>query len=239
MGTTERAELRSAIDDLERALADAPDEMRATLSQQITASRAALALLDASTAGTRNTPTREAPLGPQLRALFTPDEPEAPPAWIDDAVTHDTLRDDDLRCAHGVRVYRDGDTVSCAIAGEAGVRMSVPHGLTLTFRHDGRIASQSLYDHGRLRWSITYHSNGRRESEGLYASEEPKQYLEHGLHTRYAMNGAIVSQCRWVGGMRHGWLKLWEDDGRPISAVRYVNDREVERVLPVAERSAQ
>ncbi|MFO0652616.1 MAG: hypothetical protein U0326_40750 [Polyangiales bacterium] len=239
MGTTERAELQSAIEDLERALADAPDAMRAILSQQIEASRAALALLDASAAVTREWPAADAPMGPQLRALFAPDEAEPPPAWIDDATTRDTLRDADLRCAQGAKVYRDADSVSCALAGEAGVRMSVPHGLSVTFRHDGGMASQSLYDRGRLRWSITYHPNGRRESEGLYASDEPKQYLEHGLHTRYAMNGAVVSQCRWVAGRRHGWLKLWEDDGRPISATRYLDGREVERVLPSDERSAQ
>ena len=108
----------------------------------------------------------------------------------------------------------------------------MPHGLTLRFRAGGGLESQGWYERGCLRWEIRYHPNGAREEVGAYVGTEPKTYVEHGLHTRWAASGVVVAQTAWVDGVRHGWSTLWENDGYPIVATRFERGVEVERVMP-------
>ncbi len=48
--------------------------------------------------------------------------------------------------------------------------------------------------------------------------------------------GNVTAQASFWAGVRHGWSKLWEDDGFPISATLHENGREVEQVLSNGER---
>ena len=165
-------------------------------------------------------------------AWFAPRPPAEVPAWIPDDVTRGAVTAALMRCPEGARLYEDDTSIACASAGQAGVALSVPHGLTLRFRAGGGLESQRWYERGCLRWEISYHANGAREQVGAYVGTEPKTYVEHGLHTRWAANGVVVAQADWVDGVRHGWSTLWEDDGHPIVATRFERGVEVERVMP-------
>lgn len=82
------------------------------------------------------------------------------------------------------------------------------------------------------RWSIEYHASGGRESIGMWVDRERFEHREQGQHTRFAPNGTIIAQAYWEAGTRVGWTKLWEDDGYPIGATRYVDGVAVEQRLP-------
>lgn len=114
--------------------------------------------------------------------------------------------------------------------------MPTPHGLELGFYVSGRLATQRFYDRGLLRWVIAYHPTGGRAQVGFYAATQPLSYPEHGLHTRYAPNGTVISECFYEQGRRHGWWKQWEDDGYPIGATRFEHGKAVESNAPDGRR---
>jgi antitoxin component YwqK of YwqJK toxin-antitoxin module len=142
-----------------------------------------------------------------------------------------------MHCPPDARVYWNEAWIGCAIPGMPGVSLPISHGLQLGFRSDGALASQTFYERGLVRWAIQYHTTGARESAGFYASTEPLSYPPHGLHTRWAPNGRIVAQATFVAGRQHGWQKLWEDDGYPIGATRFVDGRIAEQVYPDPSRT--
>jgi hypothetical protein len=176
------------------------------------------------------------PLSQEMKSFFTPAPPAEIPTWFVDQTTRGDVRPDMMRATPPAQVYEHPDALSCAIPGQPGVSLSTPHGLTISFHSDGKLRSQNFYERGLCRWSISYHATGHRDAAGFYVSTEPKQYIEDGLHTRHAPNGTITSQCEWKAGKKHGWWKNWEDDGYPIGAHRYEDDREVEAVFPDGSR---
>jgi hypothetical protein len=74
--------------------------------------------------------------------------------------------------------------------------------------------------------------HARRESR----HDERLEYPEEGLHTSFAPNGTIVSQTWHRAGVRHGWSKMWDDDGAPIGATRYDAGAVAEEVYPDGTR---
>lgn len=222
----------AAIAELEATHADAGPALQASLAMQLAGLRHALATLDAAAPALAAARARRPALTADSAAWFAPRPPAVVPAWVPDGVTRADVTPALMRCPDGARLYEDATTVACANAGHAGATLSVPHGLTLRFQASGGLISQSFYERGCLRWEVRYHANGRREEVGAYVGTEPKRYVEHGLHTRWAAGGAVVAQADWVDGVRHGWSTLWEDDGYPIVATRFADGVEVERVMP-------
>lgn len=217
---------------MESYLPDAAAEMRAILEKQITSLRDTIAMLVRVQPEIEASKRYRPALRPDVAAFFQPEPPALLPACLPDTTIRPNVTDSMMYCPAGAQVYNDRSSVSCAIPGQSGVSLSMPHGLTLNFGSDGRLQSQRFYDRGLLRWSIEYYMSGGRESEGFYVSTEPKAYTEHGLHTRYALGGVVTSQCYWANGTKHGWSKMWEEDGFPIVATLYVEGREVESVYP-------
>lgn len=228
---SELDEIDASIRDLEASLADAHPDMRGLLDQQIAALRSARALLVPALASHAAHVATRAPLAPDEHEFFTPDPLVVPFTWIPDDARIEQLDDGDLRGAPGTQVQRDGDVLRCIIPGGLGM-LPTPEGLSLTFHASGRLASQRFYEHGCLRWSIEYHASGGRESIGMWVDRERFEHREQGQHTRFAPNGTIIAQAYWEAGTRVGWTKLWEDDGYPIGATRYVEGEAVEQRLP-------
>jgi hypothetical protein len=232
---TQRDELLRSALELEASLAAAPPEMRPIVEQQIQAVRSAAAMLEAATPQMEEMRRHRAPVVPELAAFFTPVAPPAVPAWLPDTITRGQLSAADLRCPSGASLYDTGDVIGCALPRGPG-SIPIRHGLQLHFMSTGALQSQSVYEQGLLRWAVHYHATGGRSTFGFYADREPRVHLAHGLHTWLASNGAVVSQSEWQEGRRHGWTKLWEDDGHPIGATRYEHDRQVESRLPDGRR---
>lgn len=235
-GNTQIAELQASIRELEAELPGADAAMRAILEQQIANMRGVIGSLSQLEPALAAEKQRRPSLRSEVAAFFRPEQPPALPAWIPDTITRGEVTPALMACPPGAQIYTDDSSISCAFPGERGVSLSVAHGLTLHFNAEARLRSQRFYDRGLLRWSIEYYATGGREAEGYFTSTEPKTYLEHGLHTRYAPNGVITSQSYWRDGARHGWTKVWEDDGYPIGATLYVEGREVQRVHPDGSR---
>jgi hypothetical protein len=233
--TSQIDEIDASIRDLEASLADAHPDMRGLLVQQIAALRSARELLVPALADAALLRAQRAPLEPDEREFFTPDPLVVPLAWIPDDASIEGLTDDDLRGAPGTAVQRDDDVLRCIVPGGVGM-LPTPEGLSLTFHPSGRLASQRFYAQGCLRWSIEYHASGGRESIGTWVDRERFEHREQGQHTRFAPNGTIIAQAYWEAGTRVGWTKLWEDDGYPIGATRYVDGEAVEQRLPGASR---
>jgi hypothetical protein len=229
-------ELEASIRELEAHARTADADGRKLLEQQIANLRDAMDLLR------RNLPAMEASkqhrlvLTPELAAFFTPQPAVVVPAWFPDTTKRADVRVEAMRCPAGAKVYEETGHVSCALPGQPGVALSRAHGLSLTFNSEGRLSSQDFFENDLMRWSISYHLTGARDRVGFYVSTEPKTYIQHGLHTRYAANGIVVSQSDWLNGRQHGWHKNWEDDGFPVGATRFSDGREVERVLPNGQR---
>ena len=170
----------------------------------------------------------------EVAAFFAPEAPAAVPAWLADSLRRSEATEAALRCPSGAQVYATEDAIGCAIPRGGGI--PVRHGLQLSFWASGLLNSQRLYDRGLLRWWIDYHPSGGRSSVGFYADVEPGTHLEHGLQTSFAPSGHVVSQGWFWNGKRHGWSKLWEDDGFPIRATLFDDGREVGTVLPDGTR---
>lgn len=214
--------------ELEAQLASSPPEMRALLEQQIRALENAHRLLAGAAPAIAEQRRQRPELPPELRAFFTPVPPAPVPAWIADSVTRASVTPDMLRCPPEAKVYALDTNVGCAIPAGGGIPTA--HGLTLSFWPTGGLAAQRCYEHGLLRWSIEYHASGGRASAGFFVDREPKVHVEQGLQTGYHPSGVVSSQSEWQSGVRHGWTKLWEEDGFPIGATRYDAGREVEHV---------
>lgn len=225
--TTELDELKAALADMQAALADAPNEMRSILEQQINATRDTLRLLEGTTPVAREL----LQLTEDEQRFFAVREPAPLPNWLPDDWQRASLSDSMLRCPETARVYRTEESVGCAISTD-GRGIPSPHGLTLGFHPAGGLACQRFYEHGLLRWAIEYYITGGRESAGLYCDREPKVHLEEGLHTRWSPGGQVIAQTEYRDGVREGWSYLWEDDGQPIVATLYRDGEVCNEVRP-------
>jgi hypothetical protein len=234
--STNRDEITALIAELEAQIPNADPQTRALLVQQIQSMRQVTQMVQDAQPAIAEVALHRPALSPQVQAFFTPDPPAQVPAWLPDTLSRAEAHEGLLRCPPGAQVYVQDDGLSCALSGQRGASLSVAHGLTLGFFKSGKLHYQRFYESGLLRWSIEYHAAGGRESVGFYTSREPKTYLEHGLITRFTSTGTVTSQASFWHGVRHGWSKLWEEDGFPISATLYNNGREVEQVYPNGER---
>lgn len=232
MSATSKEDFLASIAELEAQLPDAPAEMRPLLEQQIQNMRGMLPMFEKIDEGRARYASLRPELSGPVRAFFTPEHPAEIPSWIDDSIMRTDISEMMLHCPEGARVYDFEDSLSCAIPLGPGM---IPrrHGLSINFyKSTGGLESQSYYENGCLRWSIHYHATGGRSSVGFYVGNEPKVYLEQGVHTAYAPNGCITSQSAWSQGTRHGWTKLWEEDGYPIAATFYENGKAVGQMMP-------
>jgi hypothetical protein len=226
MPDAREADLNAMITELTAELASADPAMRATLEAQIDSLRRALAM--GATARPALSKAQRPNLSAEALEFFTPDPAIVVPCWLPDFVMRDHVNDATVRCPAGARVYTTDLTVGCAIP-TGGI--PVWHGLSISFYRSKRLQSQRFYESGLLRWAIEYHPGGGRASVGFFVDKEPKVHREQGLHTSYAPGGAVCGQVVWSAGIRHGWTKLWEDDGYPVGATLYDQGRAIEHVL--------
>lgn len=232
MSATSKEDFLASIAELEAQLSDAPDEMRPLLEQQIANMRGMLPMFEKIDQGRAEFARYRPELSGAMKAFFTPLSPVQLPAWVPDSLTRDHASESMLRCPENARVYAFEDSVGCAVPRGPGM-IPTRHGLQLNFyKSTGGLESQSFYENGCLRWSIHYHATGGRSSVGFYSGDEPKVYLEEGVHTAFAPNGCVTSQSAWVRGVRHGWTKLWEEDGYPILGTFYENGKAVGEMSP-------
>jgi hypothetical protein len=234
---TEREDLEATIADLERTLADAPPEMRGMLEEQLTTLRGLLPAVDRIAAAQEENRRHRPAIPPELVGFFRPEAPVVVPTWVPDEVTRRQVDEGMLRCPPGAAVYAQEDAVGCALPPPLG-GIPVRHGLTLFFHPSGRLSAQRSYEHGLLRWNVSYHASGSRASQGYYADRAPHEQRQHGLHTSFSPGGAITSQSWYHDGALHGWSKHWEEDGSPIGATRYEHGAQAETILPDGQRRA-
>lgn len=234
MATT-REDAEALVRETEALLADASPEMRGILEQQIQNLRSAMAMLDAAQPSLEALKQTRPVLSEELRAWFTPEPCVNVPVWIRDGIRRHELDRNLLRCPDGATVYESADDIGCAIPRGPG-RIPMMHGLQLLFWSNGSLKAQRFYDQRLLRWAVEYHPSGGRSSVGFFVDREPLVHVEHGLQTSYAPNGIITAQTHFVHGVRHGWSKLWEEDGFPIGATRYENGIVVESSYPDGSR---
>ncbi len=235
---TQRMEIEVTLRELEAsARANPYPEQRQMLEDQIRTLRSTLDTLNRMAPAWASPP--RVPLAPHMAEFFTPEPPAPVPCWVPDGVVRAAVTPHHMRCPPGAQVYVMEDSLSCAIPGQPGVSPSRTHGLTLGFFSDGRLRSQTFYENGICRWAIAYHATGGRETVGFWSGVEAKDYVEEGLHTRFAPNGVVVAQSHWRSGKEEGFRKLWEDDGAPIGATRMVAGHAVEEVYPDGSRRAR
>ncbi len=232
--SSQKQDLEAMMAELVASMADTPPEMRGILEQQIASCRSTIALLDSAEPAMAERRAERTPLRDEVRVFFTPEPPVDVGAWLPDDLQQSQVTITMLRCPQDARVYTMDDTMQCAIPAGMG-SIPVCHGLSISFYHHGGLKSQRFYDKGLLRWSIEWHPSGQRESVAFYSDDEPRQYREHGLFTRFAPNGTIIAQTHHSHGIRHGWCKLWEEDGYPICATLYKNGQACEEYLPTGE----
>ncbi len=222
------SDLKTMIAELEAELSAADPAKRATIEAQIDSLRRSLSM--AATAKPSLARVARPELSQEAREIFTPEPAAQVPTWLPDMITRDQVTEATVRCPAGARVYVTETSVGCAIPNDIG-GAPIWHGLTLSFYRSKRLQSQRFYENGRLRWSVEYHPTGGRASVGFFVDRELKVHREHGLHTSYAPGGAVCAQVMWSNGVRHGWTKLWEDDGYPVGATLYDQGRAIEHVL--------
>jgi hypothetical protein len=232
---SEKEDIEALIRETEALLPGATPEMRSMLEQQIENLRSAWAMLESVQPDIEALKQQRPVLSPELRAWFTPEPPVAVPAWVPDTITRAEVNEATLRCPPDAHVYAFDDNVGCSIPQGHG-RMPISHGLTLLFWSTGMLKAQRFYETRLLRWDIEYHPTGGRSSVGFYTDVEPLVHIEHGLITSFAPNGTITAQTYFEHGVRHGWSKLWEDDGFPIGATRYERGNQVESIYADGSR---
>jgi hypothetical protein len=232
---TEKEDIDALIRETEAMLPGATPEMRGMLEQQIQSLRSAWAMLESVQPNLEALKQQRPVLSPELRAWFTPEPPAPVPAWVPDITTRGEVDATLLRCPPGAELYFFDDNVGCAIPRGAG-NVPTSHGLTLLFWSTGMLKAQRFYESKLLRWAIEYHPTGGRSSIGFYTDAEPFVHTEHGLITNLASNGTVTSQTHFEHGVRHGWSKLWEDDGFPVGATRYDRGTQIESVYPDGSR---
>jgi hypothetical protein len=233
--TTQDDDLEAMIAELRAQIPEAPAEMRPILEAQIQSVLHAQASLARAAPAMAETARLRPPLSPEAEAFFRPEPPAPVPSWLPDDLARAAVAPPMLRCPPGGQVYAHEDSVGCAVPQGFGT-IPIRHGLQLAFYKSGRLSSQSWYEGGLLRWSIEYHPLGARSLVGFYADVERLSHLEHGLHTSFAPNGTITAQTAFVQGVRHGWTKLWEDDGYPICATLHDRGRAVDEIGPDGRR---
>lgn len=217
------------------ARANAPPDMQRLVDQQIESVEGARRMQRMVEEANEKNRLIRPKLTEEMRAFFTPAPRARLPTWISDTLTRAMVLEEMMQCPAGAKVFPDKDSLECRIPTPKG---GIPerHGLTLWFyKSTGRLKGQRYYEHGLLRWAITYHHTGGRESEGQYDNVKPKVDRENGLHTYYAPNGTIVRQAEYQSGLLQGWSKQWEDDGYPASATRYENGKSVEMIGPTGK----
>ncbi len=238
-GALADAETDAMIQELEAQKKDATPEMRKLLDQQIEALKSATGMLENVEKSGAKAPV--IPLAAAMKPFFTPAKAAAVPAWIPDTAERSAVKNADLKCPKGTRIYADKTSMSCAFPASTPGGVPVLHGIMVLFYEStGKIKSQGVYEKGLLRWSIEYHAAGGRNYVAFYDDVEPKVHRENGLCTRYAAGGTVVvSQAEYKSGVLNGWQKLWENDGTPIVATRYENGKAVEEVLPNGTKIAK
>lgn len=233
MADAREADLTAMIAELVAELSGADPAKRASLEAQIDSLRRALAM--GATARPALARAQRPVLSQEAIELFTPDPAVVVPTWLPDVLGRDQVTEATVRCPAEARVITTDLAVGCALPGDTG---PIWHGLSLSFYRSKRLQSQRFYDSGLLRWAIEYHPSGSRASVGFFVDREPKIHREQGLHTSYAPGGAVCAQIMWSAGVRHGWTKLWEDDGYPVGATLYDQGRAIEHVLADGTRKA-
>ena len=226
MHDAREADLTAMIAELVAAAKNADPVTRASLEAQIDSLRRALAM--GATARPHVTRAQRPALSPDAVAFFTPDPAAVVPTWVPDFILRDQVTEATLRSPAGARVHATDSTIGCGILTSTG---PVWHGLSLGFYRSKRLQSQRFYESGLLRWAIEYHPGGARASVGFFVDQDPSSHREQGLHTSYSPGGAVCAQVMWAAGTRHGWTKLWEDDGYPVGATLYDKGRAIEHVL--------
>lgn len=230
-----QAETQALLDEMIASLPSTPPEMRPIVEAQIQNLKNSLRALEkAAPAMEANKQYRPA-VSPQMRAFFTPEQGPVIPTWVPDTLTRSLASTKVMRCPPGARVYEEAESLVCAVPQGIGA-IPVRNGLSLGFYHSERLRSQGYYEQGLLRWSISYHANGGRETFGFYADRAPREHLAHGLHTTLASSGRVITQAHYQFGQRHGWTKIWEEDGYPVSATLYERDRQMDQLLPDGSR---
>lgn len=235
MQPSQEDDLTAMIDELRASLKSAPPEMRSIVESQIQSLEQSKSMLERARPQMEANKQYRVPVAESFRPFFTPEPLVAVPAWLPDTLARGEVTEAMMRCQPPARVYEHEDALVCAIPSGLG-NIPVRNGLSVGFYSTGRLQWQRFYENGCLRWAIEWHPSGNRSSMGFYSDAEPRQYREHGAQTGFAPNGTIISQAVFWHGTRHGWTKLWEDDGYPISATLYEQGRAVEDVLPSGER---
>lgn len=236
-GDLRTAELEDSIRELEATAATTTDPAtKQQLDAQIASLKSTRDLVRSLQPAFDEAKQHRPALSPEMAAFFTPKPAAQVPTWVPSTLRRADVNASVLRCGAGVSYYDTGDSVSCALAGVPGAKLSRGQGLALQFHPAGGLRSQTFYEGGAARWAISYHPNGVVESVGFYVGPEPHDWIEDGLHTRYASNGVVVSQSEWKQGKLNGWQKLWEDDGFPIVGTRYVDGVAVETASPDGTR---
>jgi hypothetical protein len=233
MADAREADLTAMIAELVAELPTADPTKRASLEAQIDSLRRALSM--GATARSALVRARRPTLSQEAIELFTPDPAVVVPTWLPDLIERDQVTEATVRCPSGARVVTTDLTIGCAIPTD---KAPVWHGLSLSFYRSKRLQSQRFYESGLLRWAIEYHPTGGRASVGFFVDREPSTHREQGLHTSYAPGGAVCAQIMWSAGVRHGWTKLWEDDGYPVGATLYDQGRAIEHVLADGTRKS-
>lgn len=235
MPPSQEEDLDAMIAQMQASLQDAPPEMRPILESQIQSLHQAKAMLERARPDIEANKQYRVPVPDAFRQFFTPEQPAPVPAWLPDSLLRGDITEPMMRCQPPARVYEHEDALECAIPTGLG-NIPIRNGLSVGFYKSGQLQYQRFYENGCIRWAIEWHPSGGRSSVGFYTDTEPRQHREHGVHTSFAPNGTITSQASFWHGTRHGWSKLWEDDGYPIVATLYDQGRDVEEILPSGER---
>lgn len=222
MGDSNREDLVLSINELKATLADAPEQMRPIVEQQIRNLESTLALLDKHQPAIDHQRANRRPVDSAVQAYFVYDQLPAIAQSIPNGVRRDQVTEAMMSCPAGAQVYWLEHAIECAVQGAEG---TIPkrHGLSVGFYESGSQQYQRMYDRGCLRWAIDYYANGHCETWSYYSDVASGQHRPHGLFTRFAPNGVIIAQSWYWDGVHHGWSRLWEDDGYPIVATYYNN----------------
>lgn len=233
-----REETLALIEEMEASLATTPPEMQQIVRDQIKNLRDSIRMLDGVTPQIEEAKRHRPVLSDAVRAFFTPAPGPEIPTWVADTTVRQQASASIMRCPTGAQVYEDEESLVCAVPQGLGT-IPTRQGLSLGFYPSGRLRSQAMYEQGLLRWSVSYHATGDRESYGFFADRVEREHLYHGLWTALSSNGIVTAQTYWHGGIRHGWVKLWEEDGYPIGATLYDQGREVDHLLADGTRPAR
>ena len=80
------------------------------------------------------------------------------------------------------------------------------------------------------------------ETGELLIEETYDQGVLHGRYASYHMNGALLSSGQYQHGRREGYFNVFDESGKPVKRLLFVNNIQVEEVddtrLPVAKRES-